>query len=122
MKISHHTPVNRLAAKVIRKGIEYTPDKKIVQVHSDVPLPTISPSYNEIDLSGKRFGRFVVIGKFKPKEGNKNGKARWVVRCACGRYETRSSKAINNPHNSADCCDECRQLEFLKRRDRDYKP
>jgi hypothetical protein len=104
--------VNKTAALVTSKGFEYEPAKRIVQVHSSDPLPMKPPARNEVDLTGLTFGRFTVMGKYTVK----SKQAMWVVRCLCGRYETRSSKAIRNPENHADRCDECRHLRHLRER------
>lgn len=116
MTIEGRVPVNKTAARVMGKGIQYTPDKKIVQVHSENPLPLIPISWNEKNLKGIKFGKLTVMGKFSSGK-----KAMWSCRCLCGRYCARSSKAIHNPKNNADCCAECQQLEFLKRRERELK-
>lgn len=108
-------PVDRVAARVVAPGQEYVPDKKVVNHDSDLPL-SIRP-FNKaevkaqgfIDLRAHRFGRFIVLGISAEHQG------RWVVRCACGRYSTRTTKAIKNPRNSEDRCEHCRHLAFLKR-------
>ena len=66
------------------------------------------------DLTNVRFGKFVVIG-FLTKRRKKNGtdKKIWLVKCDCGRYETRRSKAILNPKNSNDKCKVCRDNDFI---------
>jgi hypothetical protein len=49
------------------------------------------------------------------KKGN-NG-ALWIVRCVCGKYETRKSKAIKNILNAHDHCSYCDNNLLLKYRD-----
>jgi hypothetical protein len=106
--IHARAPVDRLAAKVTRPGFRFDPQKRIQTDDSPNPLPTrlITPamlaSPNFQDLTGVRFGRFRVIGMAKHK------KKHWVVRCACGIYSTRCSKAIKNPANHVDRCEHCR--------------
>ncbi|MCX8796617.1 hypothetical protein [Vibrio parahaemolyticus] len=70
------------------------------------PRPQIQVS-SDIDLTGKKFGRFTVTGLLY--------KGKWQVRCACGNYSARKTKAINNPNNNQDCCEVCRELLYLQR-------
>lgn len=35
------------------------------------------------DLTGKRFGKLVVVSRFP--ENAKNGKSRWLCKCDCGK-------------------------------------
>lgn len=64
------------------------------------------PSLGEEDLTGVKFGRLVVLGKFIKRGGNR---ARWVVKCDCGRCEVRSRKAIKNGIDPVDCCLPCKK-------------
>jgi hypothetical protein len=105
-------PIDRVAFRVTRPGEGYIP-KKIIQTNdSDIPIPTRSklPHNLENDLSGYRFGRFIVIGF---ASGGLKGS--WVVRCDCGVYSTRKTRAVLNPLNTQDRCEHCRHLAFLKR-------
>lgn len=110
-------PVDKLAAAVTSKGEHYDPELKYGGIESDTPIATkpiakaniANPGFT--DLTGCRFGRYVVIGVARDV-----AKA-WVVRCECGRYAIRSSKAIKNPANSQDCCRQCRHLMQLQRTD-----
>ena len=54
------------------------------------------------DLTGTQQGRLVVLGLAEEP------KVRWVVRCTCGFYETRTTQAIKNPNNNKDACSECK--------------
>jgi hypothetical protein len=108
--------VNRTAANVLKGGVSWVPDKIIVTGDSENPLPMkpfVKVSPNQDDLRGFRFGRFTVVGL----SSHKSNKALWVVRCQCGIYSRRRSAAIKNPENYSDCCERCRQLLFIKRRD-----
>ena len=110
-----HKPVNKTASRVLSGGEHYEPRKKLNQFHSIAPLPTKSFSGpKSLDLTGAKFGRFTVIG-FLGKSKARPGL--WLVRCACGHYETRRSPAIKNPDNHDDCCSYCRNLKDLKRRE-----
>lgn len=67
------------------------------------PLATKLPPADGEDLTGRQVGELTVVGyaRHYPRS--------WVVRCGCGVYTTRSSKAIRNPANSGDKCDHCRK-------------
>lgn len=120
-KLLASRPVNSAAARVLGSGVHYQSNKVIAQRHWTSPPKTIP--INEVndtvgsfvDLSGTTFGRLTVIGylgKLNPKKA-----ALWLVRCACGDYESRTSKAIRNPENYGDRCGHCQHLAFLKRRE-----
>lgn len=116
-RIAASTPLNSTAASVVSKGYQYTPARKIEGKHSDFPLKIRPIPRGSVDLCGKKFGRFTVIGLHDDVEDRGNGKkyGSWVVRCSCGRYENRRSKAIHNPANSDDCCAICRHTMRLQR-------
>jgi hypothetical protein len=71
------------------------------------------------NLTGKKFGRFVVMGLYQsePRGGSQGRKNIWLVRCACGDYESRTTKAVKNPSNKEDRCLECRHTLKLKKQD-----
>ena len=109
-------PVNATAARVVSSGQHYEPSKVITNLDTDLPIKTrpvtatLLKDPNFTDLTGIMFGRFTVIGL----EANSNG-GLWVVRCQCGRYATRRSKAIRNKNNIVDRCEHCRHLAHKKR-------
>ena len=74
------------------------------------PIPKGAP-----ELIGMVNGRLTVIGLLAETSAQQ---AAWVVRCTCGKYETRTAKAIRNPKNAEDRCYHCRHLEYLKHQDR----
>lgn len=90
----HATPVDRVAARVIGKGVQYQPATKGVAVDSETPLPIARPtrfrSQGWVDLTGARIGRLLVIGISADRRD------RWVCRCDCGRYTLRTAKAVKN--------------------------
>ena len=110
-QIAISTPVDRVARWVTSEGYKYSPDKKPNGAFWDICPPLKEPMPNAPNFAGVKFGRFTVIGL------SRTFKARWVVRCSCGRFEVRRAKAIKNPRNSGDACDHCRHLEYLKRTD-----
>lgn len=120
-RIFASAPLNRTAATVTSEGERYTPAKKVTQNHWTAPpriartLPSPGPSFT--NLTGTRFGRFVVLGLWEPdRPRGKNALPMWVVRCACGDYETRTTRAIRNPANQDDRCQLCRHTAFLQKR------
>lgn len=104
------SPINALASRVTKPGTHFKPVVK----PSNYDLRDVQPSLKAwaestgADLTGLKFGRFKVIGYSAEKSG------RWVVRCQCGNYEFRTSKAIKNPNNDRDMCVECRATHFIK--------
>jgi len=108
-------PVDRVAAQVTARGFHYEPAKHVQTRDSDTPLAIREIQSVErnasgfINLAGMTFGRFVVLGI------SADYARHWVVRCSCGRYSTRTAKAIKNPENTQDRCEHCRHLAFLKR-------
>lgn len=114
MDNQHSIPANKTARKVISKGVHWDPKEKSLQgVHSRDPLPIKKPiDERQAKLIGRYVGRLCVIGV--ADIGGKK-QALYVVRCVCGTYLHRTSKAINNPNNDIDCCQVCRLLVQRKR-------
>jgi hypothetical protein len=115
-RLAASTPQNATAGRVIAKGEHYEP---VVDFkghwHADSPPPML-PVFSK-SMIGKTLGRLAVVGilaaDFNPQQD-----ARWVVRCACGDYETRTMTAIKTPDNSDDRCQVCRHLVKVAQ---DYK-
>ena len=108
------TPINKLAARVVSKGVKYSPALKPgSEVEQKVPFPVRELSEIPPDLRhliGYRFGRLTVMGfSHIPK--------RWSVRCSCGIFCIRTTKAICNPKNVNDACCACRAILQLLRND-----
>lgn len=123
-------PVNTTAARVLGGGTHYEPARKPLSsrqgpdVRASVdPIPVslegqaLVPYAHEI--VGRQFGRWRVIGYAAQQPRSKSGKASWVVKCSCGRYETRTRRAIQRAPESGDCCWECMNFKTMKRRYRD---
>jgi hypothetical protein len=106
-------PVDRVARRVASGGVSFE-SRKVIQT-ADQHHPIEVRPFQDVDLAlrsliGLRFGRMTVVGlSYRPN--------RWAVRCDCGTYTLRTARAIRNPNNDFDCCEECRHLLFLKRRD-----
>ena len=108
-------PVNKAAGRVLGGGFNYEPNKKIVQQHWSAPPKIVPAPRNFEDLTGRKFGRFTVIG-YLPSTNTSKGSL-WLVRCVCGDYESRRTRSVRNPKNNNDCCENCRHLIHLKRTD-----
>lgn len=115
-------PVDRVAARVVGNGVDWTPNKVIQTGDSDLPLP-IFPTYNiknpqhrrEVQsMVGRKRGRLTIIG-LAVTQGAKNKGARYVARCVCGIYTYRKAKNFKNNSDEFDGCERCRELLFLKR-------
>jgi hypothetical protein len=120
-KLLASRPVDSAAARTMARGVHYEPDKVIVQRHWTAPqkcsliTEQLRSNVQFVDVTGESFGRFTVIGYLG--KYSKKGPAYWLVRCACGDYESRTSKAVRNPENRGDRCEKCRHLTYLKRRE-----
>ncbi len=65
----------------------------------------------EDDMQGRTFGTLTVIGCYA---SHKKKGMQWLVRCACGIYETRYARSIKNRLNQNDKCNYCRKLDITK--------
>ena len=90
-------PLNRSAAQVVARGEHWVPENPLPpgmqHWKSPPPMWVFQPMAGQSDLTGKKFGKFTVVGVLGV-DGGKNRGLRWVCRCQCGDYEARSSKAI----------------------------
>lgn len=106
-------PVNQVAGRVTSKGIHFAPVGKPCKHYvSDEPLPLrqeLPNSPNWQDFTGFKKGKFTVVGL----AANRNGQ--WVVKCQCGTYETRVTKALRNPNNAFDACVHCQRDAYLRK-------
>jgi len=104
-------PIDRKASIVVSKcNDQQRSSKNNCTINSMIRLPTTQFSgYRKHDLTGRKCGRFTVIGCALYKRPNRRVNAtRWVVRCSCGRYQMMTSKAVKNdaPYQM---CIECRR-------------
>ena len=67
------------------------------------------------ELVGKRINRLIVVGLAVPLSDSRTARryAQWVVRCDCGMYETRKSKALRNP-NPRPLHSQCRACQTIE--------
>ncbi len=103
-------PVNKMSALVLSQTEEIEPEYKINRVHSLERLPTTQfLGKKEHDLTGMKKGTLTVVGVFLKQNGKAVGNTRWVVLCACGYYEVRSTRGLKNEKNTLDCCTRCQK-------------
>ena len=112
-RIAASAPVNAQAARQMGKGEVFKAKAKLHDFYEVRPeMRPVTPEMineNFADLTGHQYGRLTVIGLAK-KRGY-NG-ARWVARCACGNYVTRSGKAILG--GNGDRCGPCSYTQSLR--------
>ena len=66
-----------------------------------------------IDLTGKRFGRLVVLSR---QENTKSGKAKWLCKCDCGNTTIVTSDSLKSGHTSScDCLRRERSAKALSK-------
>lgn len=103
-------PVDKTAALVTGRGFDYVADCRPNAGDSRNPLATKKDIPKNMPmLVGHKYGRMTVIGVAADR------KASWVVRCSCGTYTYRKTRAIRNQANDFDRCGECRHLAFIKK-------
>lgn len=124
-KILASVPQSKKDAVALSGGIHYDHDIGDKGRYSEFPLKTRSIHKCEsgqktfINLTGAKVGWLRVLGLFDDPLPHR--RALWVVRCVCGHYEVRTSRALNNPGNQDDKCYKCRHLEYLRQRDADIQ-
>jgi hypothetical protein len=101
-------PANKTAARVVGRGEHWEPNMSptVVQ-YRDGPPKTVPPPSCNHDLTGTVVGRLTVRGYL--------AHGRWLVRCVCGIYEPRTTRAIKKSLSTM--CSSCNDLERLKRID-----
>lgn len=104
-------PVNKITKIVIspqpKEGFIFN---RNAMVSSMTPLPMIEfPGPDDKNLTGLNVDRLTVMGFSVLKGSGTGAKGRWVVRCACGRYEIRSSRALKRrrTRGKVESCHEC---------------
>jgi hypothetical protein len=109
------SPVNAQAARDMSardtEGRDVEPDRLELWATKKDPAKYSAMYAKFRDLTGLVKGRLTVIGMV---EGGNTAGARWMVRCVCGRYETRRTKALR-PTNQNDRCTECDKLSRLQK-------
>lgn len=115
-KISGLAPANRQTANILfGEFVHWLPRLSADTRHYSAPPVTRKfPGPPEDNMTGRRFGRLLVIGYLRRGRGYRP-RALWLVRCSCGQYEERHAKACRNPDNYLDRCNACRQLAQIRR-------
>jgi hypothetical protein len=117
-------PSNSTAAKVMARGVSYAPPvKHLTQAHSEncpplKPVASMRATAPAVvaELVGREFGRLRVLGVLDDPNRSQKSPAAWVVRCLCGRFETRSRRALLQGNcNGEDRCSACWSLAKIKR-------
>ena len=116
--IGNRVAVDRTANKVMGGGIHYHPKKRLRQKLWKNPPPTIPPPNELIKrYIGQRQNLMTIIGclRDRPKKGKKRKGFSLLARCACGKYEVRSSLNWGRCKSFNDACQHCRHLRYLRR-------
>jgi hypothetical protein len=101
---------------VFGEFVHWRPSVKNEARHYDAP-PVRTRKFQghaHDDMTATSFGRFHVIG-YLPKNKTTRPHGVWLVRCRCGQYEVRNTKACRNPLNNRDRCKACRVLVHIRR-------
>ena len=113
-RIASSVAVDATARAVTSNGVGYKPSiAPTSREDSETPIPMQPVPPCEKDLTALVMGRLTVLGRAIGRANTKG--APWVVRCKCGRYAIRRTKAIKNPNNAHDRCAECSHTERLLR-------
>lgn len=106
MKPGHETPVNRVAARILRAGVHHEHDVKPGATEWENP-PIMYPSPHK----GMVNGRITVWGSLSP-----TAQRQLICRCNCGRWVLRTPKAMRNrQEGKVDMCSQCYGLARMKR-------
>jgi hypothetical protein len=108
-------PIDRTARYVTSRGLHYeqTFRSNLLHIfkHSDMPHGVTDTSQR-----GERYGRFTVMGTYKPISVRDRRKApRLSLRCDCGRYEVRMPMQLANDLTHPRCCLRCRDLMAIQK-------
>jgi hypothetical protein len=118
-RIAASSPLDSTAASVTSESRDTPQERVYSRLHWKAPPFTRKSTHSETsnpeyeDFTGCTFGRLTVLGIHALSTSNKQV---WVVRCACGDYETRRAKAIRKA-DPRDACEDCARLEYLRTRE-----
>ncbi len=113
-EIDPHLPIDKIAAYVVSNnndaGHVFKCGSKVTSMKRLPTIQFVGPKQH--DLTGRKCGRFTVIGcsLIKPGIKGQNKRTRWVVRCSCGRYQILSSKAVKK-NSDQSMCVECARFK-----------
>ncbi|MHB9879117.1 hypothetical protein ACSMXM_05585 [Pacificimonas sp. ICDLI1SI03] len=115
-RLATSSPINRTAGVVTSaSSVNFKQEVKCeCRDHWKAPPKTkaLPKSESFVDLTGKKVGRFTVVG-FLGKKTPNAAYSRWLVRCTCGDYEALSSRAIKRGVNPDECCELCNQIKQM---------
>lgn len=120
--IAAAAPLNRTAS-IVRDGTGDTYDGRVPSWHAHwkaPPLPegVFNRQSGGQDLSGHEFGQGMRVIRYHRR--HKKTGAQWLVRCACGDYELRSTKAIRAAKDTHVCqsCDWFQHVKWVAENER----
>lgn len=119
IEIDPNLPIDKIAARVVSKCNDQLKEFHTGHTaYSRVKFPTTHfNGPKEHDLSGKKAGRFIVIGLalWRPNNWKTSANSnRWVSRCSCGGYQMFTTRGIKkNLDNKNFMCIECRKNNQL---------
>jgi hypothetical protein len=105
VEIAKGVAVDKQTALAMKGGEVYTPPQEAQQptYYAPPPLRPVPSDPNFQDLTGRRFGRLLVLGL--AAIGFDGKKTRWSCRCTCGKYSTHRGPALSGGHE--DRCHDC---------------
>lgn len=118
MNVNSQYPINKTAALVTSKASKCNVfdsnldlKKRMNDVVYKAPLKTIKFSgLSADDLSGLALFRSTVIGYL--------GSKKWLLKCSCGNYYHRNSKAVKSGRPVSGVCGECvRRYDMVRHND-----
>lgn len=124
MNALHQTPINKTAALVVSRGCHFSPSMILPECREtwDVPpyaLGKKPPKGGSKNILGAQRGFLTVVSyvggkrsRYGAPETAQGG--RWLVRCACGRYEIRRGRNMRKPE--FDACIFCSQERKIMNR------
>ncbi len=118
-KIALSKPIDKTAANVISEGEEYNFEVRDKTIMRLTPIRCGSfKGRSQDDLTGRIFGRLLVVGFRAKKGGNSHG--RWVCKCTCGYFIVKKSKSLRKSILEPMCL-ECRNRIKMKNQYRTVK-
>jgi hypothetical protein len=105
VEITKGVAVDKQTALAMGGGQAYAPPQASDQptYYAPPPLRTVPADPNLEDLTGRRFGRLLVLGL--AAIGFDGKKTRWACRCTCGKYSTHRGPALTAGHEER--CHDC---------------
>lgn len=119
--IAAATPLNRTASTV-RDGSGDQYEGKVPDWHAHWKAPPLPESNlrtesGAVDLAGLAFGQGMRVIRY---HRSRSKSAQWLVRCSCGDYELRSTRAIKSaaPTHVCQACDWFQHVKWQAQNER----